>query len=362
MIRPVADRTYRNRQQGLSLIELMIAMALGLVLTLGVVEIFLSSSKTYRLTDSVARLQENLRFTLSNLTHDGRMAGHSGCLVGQPVNHIDTGGSSDLELIYGNNAIAGWDYSATGLGNAVTLSSFAAATAGWTNGSGDNIPAAISGSAIVNSDILVLNTADLTGAEINGGGASSLNTADATGIAKSTVVVVTAGDCSGGDMFQNTDEASDSSLNRSGAATPGNTATEDLGQYDSDSSVYSFRSTAYYVGVGTGGEPALFRERLDAGSSGAEELATGVENMQVLYGVTGVADKQVDQYVSADNVTDWALVASVRLAFLIRSDDNSIETTQTQTFNLIGTEVTSPSDRRARLVGTSTVGIRNRLE
>lgn len=365
MSRKVFHMSALKRQQGLSLIELMIAMVLGLILTLGVVEIFLGSNKTYRLTDSIAKLQENLRFSLSTLSYDGRMAGHSGCLIGQPTNHVDMS-SSGLDVIYNRNAVVGWEYDGTELGDAYTQSSFSTATSGWSNGTGDSVPAAISGSAIPGSDILMLNTADLTNVEIDGGGgnASTIGTTDATGIPQGSIVLVIAGDCSGGDMFQNTDNANASTMTRGNGGTPGNTNSENLGSYDDNASVYTFRSTAYYIGVGTGGEPSLFRERLDAGdtSSGAVELLQGVENMQLLYGVANGSDKEAARYVPADSVTDWSRVVSFRVALLMRSDDIRTDTEESQVSNLVGTKITSPSDRRARLVGTTTVGIRNRLQ
>lgn len=63
------------KQQGLSLIELMIAMLLGLVLMTGVINIFLSSSQTYRLQDALFRVQETSRFALEIMKTDLRSSG-----------------------------------------------------------------------------------------------------------------------------------------------------------------------------------------------------------------------------------------------------------------------------------------------
>ncbi|RDH45522.1 PilW family protein [Zooshikella ganghwensis] len=65
-----------NKQSGLSLIELMIALVLGLLLLAGVLQVFLGSSQTYRLTGDLARAQENGRFALDMLARDIRMAGY----------------------------------------------------------------------------------------------------------------------------------------------------------------------------------------------------------------------------------------------------------------------------------------------
>ena len=52
-----ADRT---RQYGLSMVELLVAMALGLLLTVGALQMMLASQQLYDTTDSQSRIQENL--------------------------------------------------------------------------------------------------------------------------------------------------------------------------------------------------------------------------------------------------------------------------------------------------------------
>ncbi|MGI0120412.1 PilW family protein [Zooshikella sp. RANM57] len=65
-----------KRQIGLSLIELMIALVLGLFLLAGILQVFLGSSQTYRLTGDLSRVQENERFALDVLARDIRVAGY----------------------------------------------------------------------------------------------------------------------------------------------------------------------------------------------------------------------------------------------------------------------------------------------
>ena len=62
----------------MTLIELMIAMLIGLVLVGGAVTVFVQSKANYRTADSVARLQENARYTLDLLEPDVRLAGYWG--------------------------------------------------------------------------------------------------------------------------------------------------------------------------------------------------------------------------------------------------------------------------------------------
>jgi type IV pilus assembly protein PilW len=54
-----------DRQNGLSLIELMVAMVIGLFLILGVTQIFISNQRTYLFQQAQMGNQENGRFTLA---------------------------------------------------------------------------------------------------------------------------------------------------------------------------------------------------------------------------------------------------------------------------------------------------------
>ena len=64
----------RRHEYGLTLIELMVAMMIGLFLALGSVTVFTQSRASYRTSDAQARLQENLRFVMDTLEPDVRLA------------------------------------------------------------------------------------------------------------------------------------------------------------------------------------------------------------------------------------------------------------------------------------------------
>ncbi len=65
----------KRKQAGLSMVELMIAMVLGLIVLGSVVNMFLSSSQTYRLQDAMSRTQEAGRFAMMFMLQDLRDAG-----------------------------------------------------------------------------------------------------------------------------------------------------------------------------------------------------------------------------------------------------------------------------------------------
>jgi type IV pilus assembly protein PilW len=66
--------------RGFGLIELLIALALSLVVVLGVAQIFIAAKNTYVSQNTAAAMQEDARFALSKLIQEIRMVGMFGCL------------------------------------------------------------------------------------------------------------------------------------------------------------------------------------------------------------------------------------------------------------------------------------------
>ncbi len=65
-----------HRHRGFSLIELMIALVIGLFLMLGVIQIFAGSRLSYQVHEGIGRIQENGRFGIEILSRQIRMAGY----------------------------------------------------------------------------------------------------------------------------------------------------------------------------------------------------------------------------------------------------------------------------------------------
>lgn len=69
---------HRRFQTGTTLIELMTALAIGTFLMIGAITVFMQGRSAFRVTESLARLQENGRFALDTLEPDVRMAQYWG--------------------------------------------------------------------------------------------------------------------------------------------------------------------------------------------------------------------------------------------------------------------------------------------
>jgi hypothetical protein len=116
---------------------------------------------------------------------------------------------------------------------------------------------------------------------------------------------------------------------------------------------------------GSDSVPSLYRLTLDRSSGGltSEEVAYGVENLQVQYGLDTDAtpDNSVDQYVDAMAPTDtrWDQVIAVRLWLLARAECPETGFTNTNTYAM-GNQNITPNDAYRRQLYTSTVMLRNR--
>lgn len=67
-----------KRHRGMTLIEVMVALTIGLLITAAILSMFISMNKSYKQNDAIARLQENARFALELITQDLRHAGYFG--------------------------------------------------------------------------------------------------------------------------------------------------------------------------------------------------------------------------------------------------------------------------------------------
>jgi len=84
MITSVSQRRY---QYGLTLVELMISMLLGLLILGGVLGVFISSTTTFTTTRAIDHIQENARFAIEYFSRDIREAGLVPCNSGlTPIN------------------------------------------------------------------------------------------------------------------------------------------------------------------------------------------------------------------------------------------------------------------------------------
>lgn len=393
-----------SRSPGFGLIELMIGLVLGSILLLGLSQVFSASRETYQASEGLARVQENGRFAVDFLQRDVRMAGHMGCVAdvahflqpNQPefFSHFMTAADrAAMPPAFGNApyalrfhmAVEGYEANGTAPTDSVTLPIAGA----WTPA----LPALISGAANVptgGSDVIMLRFFGSDSARVT---AINLATNKVTIAAADPFVaqetangLYALGDCTRASVFQAT--AAGAGVMTAGVSgfnqTPFGSGESYIAK---ELSLYRAESVAYYVSPGAGGVPALFRLRFTTGvAAGApEELVSGIENIQIMYGRdnnAGAPDGAIDLYQTAAQVnaagvaagdvpTAWRRVGAVRIGILSRSVNRggtppSGAATPTgcaaaNCVSVLGVNITPPTDANVRQAYETTIALRNRL-
>lgn len=337
--------------RGFSLVELMVAMVVGLIILGTVSAIMVNANKNYTATDSTARLQENARFAMHFITTDLRRAGYFGCtddisVLKSTLN--GSGGAGGLAL----NALEGVEAVGTGLWQPSTVStSFT--------------------SPVLGSDAFAIRYLDLDNPITiqqempNESAVLFVNTGH--GLKANDIIAVT--DCDSADIMQLTNvnasgsSGKDNLVHNAGSGTPGNSTQKLSKSYGADATVLKFNSAQYYISTSVSGlTTSLYRIT----TTGTQELVEGVENMQIRYGVVTTADRVPSSYVTADSVgiANWGNVISVRIGLLLSSVANTAngqsgQDVDTKIHDVNGTNIGPIGDRRIRKVFVSTVMLRN---
>lgn len=317
-----------NRQTGITLVEILIALTIGTFLIGGILQTFISSKQIYRVQEGLSRLQENARFAMEFISHDMRMADYFGCFttgVGGIVNNLNFAGNPaafnySLGAITGTQGLVNGGNSALDASDSITIRG-------------------ASGSGILLTTASVFATDPLT--------------ATAHGLNANDLIFVT--DCNNADIFQ-ASAVTANTISHNTPGTPGNTTAILSDTYSTDAQLYQVSTIKYDIQNGAGGRSALFRQ-IDGAA--ATELVEGIENIQILYGENTDTDSSPNYYVPADNVVNMANVVSIQISLLVSSSDDNL-TTQPLAFTYNGA-TTTPADRRIRRVFTSTIALRNRL-
>ena len=330
-----------QKQNGLSLVELMVAIVLGLILVAGIIELFVNNRQVYRVQDAQSRLQENGRYAMNVLSQSIERAGYLGCATRSALNINNLLNTSNDYL---------WDITTPIEGQEATGANQ------WTPTRDDSVTPTVPGSDVLTIRIIeppelrVIShpTAGTPGsADITVSSANGLQTGD----------IVLAHDCVAGAIFQITaDPAAGTIKHASGAGTPGNSA-EALGHNFGAGWINKIATNSFFIRNNGNGVPSLYRR---AGTSNAVELVEGIETMQIQYGVDTTGNGAANTYQTANQIGNWNNVVSVRISLVMVSIEDNLTVDGTQSYNLEGNSVT-PADRRLRRVFSRTVTLRNRV-
>lgn len=406
------------RERGLSLIEILIALAIGSLLVLGLVEVFAASRTAYQLSTGVARVQENGRFAMDFLQRDLRMAGHMGCVNDQarflpenttgtrlalastfvPAATPDDYDAVDHTALRFDLGIVGYEASGTASGDTVDLTTAPTAAGAATDWS-PAIPADVyadMGNAVADSDVVVLRYFSPVGAQVTGFDPAAVPVSITFDPAQGAPLgegVTNPGlfgisDCMNAGVFQATNfNAGAGSISISATGLNNDTLTGNESFVAGQANVYRAESIVLYVGVNGQGNPALFRLRYTAApGAGAvtaipEELVEGVESIQLQYGQDSATDvgsrptgniggsRIASELLPAGNpVEAWRRVGLVQIGLVIRSSEPAAAFQREEDagagvtrLSALGVVVQAPQDTYYRAVYEDSIALRNRL-
>lgn len=324
-------RVVRFFVQGMTLVELMVAITIGLIILAAVSTVFVNSKANYTTQESSARLQESARFAMHFLARDLRMAGYYGCAddiesINSNLNPPSQSTApnpydftTSIQAVEGNNVYPNvGSITFPDTGSAVTSKD--AACPNYVGG------------RCAGTDAIAVRLADPSSSTTLA--TAMPNTAAAAfvepghGLEIGDVVLLT--DCGSAELFQITNIQDGSGGNsgkkgivhNSGTGSPGNQSQRFSRSFGPPATILKFVNRVYYVGTGTSGYPTLFRQTFDG--SAREELVEGIEDLQVTFGIDTVGDRTPRAYRSADHSdlgatkANWANVVSARIALKAR--------------------------------------------
>ncbi|MDM0118761.1 PilW family protein [Variovorax arabinosiphilus] len=313
-----ASEGRRGTQCGVTLVELMVAMTIGLLVILAASIAFLAGKKLFNADADVQATQDSLRFARYVVQSVVRQAGYA-------------------------------DYAPDRLSDGVAVIASNAVLLG--NGAGTD----------------ELNVVGATNATVKSND-GSIGAHDTDDKAQNDSLLVRFFGRSKADA----DVADDTIIDCLGHPQKGPSATPTAADR-----VWSF----FYVSVGSDDVPALYcKFRTKAGGFHSEQLARGVEKFKVVYGYDGDGDSVPETWLDAKAIdarakaagtqvsVEWRKVVAVRVGIVVRSDraNGDLKKIEGQSYTLYplgpafkDVAFEPPDDGRFRSVATFTLMLRN---
>lgn len=315
-----------HRQSGVTMVELMVSLAIGSFLIIGAVQIYNQSRQAFVINESIARVQETAQFAMDTIESDIRMASNWG--------RHSRGSAIEGRSLPTDTNPAGLPAPATcGAAWALDLSR-------PLEGANNNyvLPCAANGGAQANSDTVTVRRATMA----------------------------ESGPLQNGRLYLQTTRIQ-------GQLFAGNTIPTGFDPLNSET--HDLRVNTYYVAQTSAlvpGVPTLRRKTL-ASAGGVpvvvdQEVAPGVENMQLQFGVDVNGDNAVDRYVNpGDDILvpgtgtfiPGARVITARIWLVVRSVDPEIGLNDQRDYEPGDVDLGVPNDNFRRLQVSKTILLRN---
>ncbi len=287
-------------QRGMTLIEIMVAMVLGIFMIAGIGKIYSGSRQTNSMQESLSQIQENGRHALDLIAQEIRPAGFQGCPnLASVIPSINIKNSAPVINLA--NAIVGYDYVGTSI-------------------SGYTVPSGVDN----NTSILTLQRgggcSDYLSTSMDGDRTAVLSISNDCGFEVDDILVVS--DCKDTDIFIASTGTTSSSVTHVAGAF--NSTVNFSKSYDIGAEVIKFQLREYYIK-----NESLYRRSIyyESGvkKTRDSQIAEGVDDMEIKYGVQTIGNTLA--YLDAGDVSLWSKVVSVNIKLSLKSVDASTSQT-----------------------------------
>lgn len=293
---------HKNHQNGFSLVELMIAMVLGLVIMGGAIAVLLSNKQAHRTNSALSQMQDSSRVSFELLARDIRQAGLAGC---GPQNQVFNALNSPADHWYSD------------------LSTYIRGYVGAPTGTGAPAP----GNQITASDSIIVKGIAGSGLSVASHAAPKIVTSQMnSGYLQDGDITVIC-DPSGASVTQITAISNaTTTVHLTSGSTPGNSVATYGRVYGNNAQLGKLSSVYWYIGTNPRGGRSLYRLALISATGNAavstQEMVPNVAEMQLQYLVPGAG------YVAANStaLTSWDDVTAVVITLNIQTDEQNTGT------------------------------------
>ena len=318
---------FKAKQQGITLVELMIAMGLSLVLSAAVMTVFANNRHSFNQDENIQRMQDDARHALRELTFDISMAGHYADLL--IPSSVTNDNSLALTTDCGPVGAAEWMYQTVQPGTSQFLSVVAL----------DNASPAQAAA----------NFSCIDGGEFRDG-------TDVVAIKR--VAGIRAGAPVNGQVYLRTNGTVGLLYKEPIGGAPAITVPAPSSDWEYRPSIYFIRN---YENTPGDDVPTLCKKVLSNPGPAmiTECIAAGIEDMQVEYGIDITCDGFTNLYLPNPTLLEMQSVVAARVTLLARAADFDMAYENQKTYILSNAGPYAPQDNFHRQTVSTTIGIQN---
>lgn len=321
-------RSYKSKlQAGFTIVELMIAMLLSVTLGIAVISVFVNNSHSFKQDDNIARMQDDARHALREIAFDLSMAGNYAEL--HVPNSVVPDAGLSIGLDCGPSGAMNWMYRTVeaGTGNSLSISVI------------DNAS---------DADVVAEHSCFATGEILAGTDVVSIR----------RVAGVEAGVLRAGGIYLRTNGTTGLLFRAPMPGAPTIVVAAPRADWEYRPSIYYIRQFANVPGDGI---PTLCKKTLRGAvpSMVTECIATGIENLQIEYGIDTSLDGNPNVYATSPSLAEIQNVVSARIFLLARTTNIDTRYTNQKTYSISNAADYSPDDSFHRRVYTTSVSIQN---